>query len=978
MGLVSDAMAANPNPDELRRALDDLGRWRLAHLRGDEKGEAQIFLDRLFRAYGHEGIREAGATLEERLKKNDARGTAFADLMWKPRCLVEMKRSRVDLKRHYRQAFDYWVQAVPDRPRYVVLCNFDEFWVYDFDSQLDEPVDRVPLSDLPHRWEALAFLLPVEGRPAFRNDLVEVTRDAAAKVARVFTEMHTRGVDRSQAQRLVLQSVMAMFAEDIGLLPAHFFTAALDDSLASKNAAETAYDLVFGLFREMNASGVTPGGRYKGTPYFNGGLFADVTPFEITKRELVSLREAASTNWAAVRPEIFGTLFEQSMAAGERHAYGAHFTSQADIAKIVVPTIVTPWRERIAETKTRGKGGIDALQRLLGELLAFRVLDPACGSGNFLYVAYREMRRIENELVTAIDELRRSREIAAQGTFSYVTPDHFFGIDRNAFAVEIAKVTMMLAKKLSADELDDHQAVLPLDNLGGTIVAADALFEPWPSANVIIGNPPYLGRRKMVEELGAEYCQRLARRYPRIGGVSDYVTYWFPLVHDHLADSGRAGLVATNTVRQNDSREVSLDYVVDNGGIIFDAVSSQPWSGDAAVHVSIVNWTKNADVSPKVLWLNGGELRLEVEHIPPSLSPSVDVRKACELRPNQKPGLCSQGQTPGVTNGYVIDAATRANILRRDPASGRVIFPFLGGKEMLRKLEIDRWVIDIPYEDLSVATSRCRGAMEHLTRTVLPERQRLLLREQQRNSQGFAKSTKFKPETQHTQFMSRWWQLWRRRGELLLELAQRDRYIATSRVASEERATVFSFVDSRIRPGDSLTVFALDDDYSLGVLSSALHRAWLEARCSTLETRLRYTSTTVWDSFPWPQTPSSKNVKEIVEIVSAILEMRLSAFLAGVSLAKQYDALRLPGKSKLRTLHSELDRAVYEAYGFSQADDPLAQLLALNQDIAADTSTARGPGGYGLDGVRQTSYPLLPVNAWPLDASPWNPPTASR
>jgi hypothetical protein len=288
----------NPSPNEVRQALSDFATWRHQHLKGDEKGEAASFLDRLFRAYGHPGIQEAGATLEYRLKKDSAKGTAFADLMWKPRCLVEMKRSGVDLRRTYRQAFDYWVQAVPDRPRYVILSNFDEFWVYDFDNQLDEPVDKVVTADLAKKWEILAFLLPEEKEPTFGNDLVAVTREAAAQVAHVFLAIHERGIARKTAQLFTLQTVMAMFAEDIGLLPGHIFTAALDDSLAAKDLSGSAYDLLFGLFREMNSPGRTQGGRYKGTPYFNGGLFSGVKPFEMTRDELVSIREAATTNWA--------------------------------------------------------------------------------------------------------------------------------------------------------------------------------------------------------------------------------------------------------------------------------------------------------------------------------------------------------------------------------------------------------------------------------------------------------------------------------------------------------------------------------------------------------------------------------------------------------------------------------------------------------------------------------------------------------
>lgn len=264
----------NPETADLRDRILNLAQWRKDYLRGDEKGEAQSFLDRLFRAYGHEGVQDAGAEFESRVRAKGDRGTQFADLVWKPRVLIEMKKAGTPLRPHYRQAFDYWMRAVPDRPRYVVLCNFDEFWVYDFDNQLDEPVDVVRLGELAQRWEVLGFLLPREVRPVFGNDLVAVTRQAAANVAKVFQSMKARGVNRREAQRFVLQCVMAMFSEDIGLLPRHTFTEALTEA----NDGVAAYDLIGALFREMNTPGTTAGGRYKGTRYFNGGLFSEVTP----------------------------------------------------------------------------------------------------------------------------------------------------------------------------------------------------------------------------------------------------------------------------------------------------------------------------------------------------------------------------------------------------------------------------------------------------------------------------------------------------------------------------------------------------------------------------------------------------------------------------------------------------------------------------------------------------------------------------
>ncbi|MER7992361.1 class I SAM-dependent DNA methyltransferase [Micromonospora chalcea] len=941
-------MTSNPAPPTLQAALLDFAKWRATHLTGDEKGEAQVFLDRLFQALGHQGVREAGATLEQRIKKADQKGTAFADLLWKPRCLIEMKKAGVDLKKHYRQAFDYWVHAVPDRPRYVVLCNFDEFWVYDFDRQLDEPVDRLAITELATRWEALAFMLPVESRPVFGNDLVSVTRDAAAKVAGVFNSLKDRGVPRERAQRFVLQCVMAMFSEDIGLLPAHFFTQALEDSIAGADA----YDLLFGLFNEMNRPGDTPAGRYKGTPYFNGGLFSAVEPFGLRKSELEDLHTASRTNWSAVRPEIFGTLFERSMDKDERHAYGAHFTSQADIAQVVIPTIVTPWRDRISQARS-----IPDLERVLGDMLGFRVLDPACGSGNFLYVAYREMRRLEHEVVTAIAERRRSAPGNVQASLSYVTPDHFFGIDRNAFAVEIAKVTMMLGKKLAADELGDVQQVLPLDNLDSVITAADALFTTWPKANVIIGNPPYVARRDMVSELGAEYCHALAEKYPNVGGVSDYVTYWFPLAHDRLPSKGRAGFVATNTIRQNDSRRVSLDYIEDNGGTIFDAVSTKPWSGDAAVHVSIVNWAKDDNVEPKSLWLNDGQLRLPLAKIPTSLSPDVDVRTAAALPCNQSPALCFQGQTPGVTKGgYVFEGEVPSDL--RDRASMQYIHPYLGGWKMLNQVAIDRWVIDLPFDDLMESESEAPRLLKYLRKSVLPKREAAAQKEFARNAPILEANPRARVNRHHAGFLARWWKLGFRREDMLEAIAGLSRYIGISRVATERRMTVFQFIDPSIRPGDSMSVFALEDDYSMGILSSSMHRTWIDARCSTFKGDPRYTSTTVWDSFPWPQNPGNSSVSQIAQVAAQIVELRASWLTKGLSLARQYNSLTEPGKNKLRDLHAQLDEAVVAAYGFSTEEDMLAQLFALNQDLALNPSVARGPGPRSGENAVFSTYRL--------------------
>lgn len=369
-------------------------------LRGDEKGEAQVFCDRLFQGFGHKGYKEAGAELEFRVKKANARGTSFADLVWKPRLLIEMKKGGERLHLHQRQAFDYWLNAVPNRPRYVLLCNFQEFWVYDFDKQLDEPVDVLKLDDLPTRYSALNFLFPEQQDPVFGNDREAVSREAADKVALLFNTLVRRGIARSAAQRFVLQLVVAMFAEDIDLLPANTVARIVKDCRAR---GQNPFDLFGGLFQQMNNPKPAPAGRFKGIPYFNGGLFEVIEPLELGAAELDLLSNdkhegAADKNWAKVNPAIFGTLFQQSMDKEERHAYGAHYTSEADILRIVGPTIIRPWEERINTA-----GTLRELIQLRKELGQFRVLDPACGSGNFLYVAYREMARVETALLAKIE-----------------------------------------------------------------------------------------------------------------------------------------------------------------------------------------------------------------------------------------------------------------------------------------------------------------------------------------------------------------------------------------------------------------------------------------------------------------------------------------------------------------------------------------------------------------------------------------------
>ncbi len=540
------------------------------HITGKERKEAQIFLDRFFRAFGHKGALEAGATYEEAITKGSKKGkTGFADLVWKPRVLIEMKKRGEDLSKHYPQAFEYWSRLVPNRPRYVLLCNFDQFWIFDFDLQIDEPVDRVNLNDLKNRVSAFNFMEVGNRTPIFQNNQVEITETAARRMGELFQLLkkrgHKSGFDELTAQRFILQCVLAMFAEDRGLLPRDLFIYCVQECLNGGNS----YDVLGGLFQQMNQPGITPAGKYQGVDYFNGGLFSIIHPIELTNKELEFLDVAARQDWSKIRPAIFGNIFEGTANAEERHTYGMHFTSEADIMKIVRPTISRYWEEKIEQAGTIGE-----LNTLQLELQQYKVLDPACGSGNFLYVAYQELKRIEQLLIEKIANRRRSASDQLQ--ISFVTPKQFYGMDINPFAVELARVTLMIARKVAIDRFNLTEASLPLDTLDSNIICADALFTDWQKADAIIGNPPFLGGKKLRTELGDEYAEKIYQKFPDVQGQPDFCVFWFRKAAENLGELGRAGLVGTNSISQVSGRKASLDYVVKQGGFIHEAISTQP------------------------------------------------------------------------------------------------------------------------------------------------------------------------------------------------------------------------------------------------------------------------------------------------------------------------------------------------------------------------------------------------------------------
>ena len=411
--------------------------------------------------------------------------------------------------------------------------------------------------------------------------------------------------------------------------------------------------------------------------------------------------------------------------------------------------------------------------------------------------------------------------------------------------------------------------------------------------------------------------------------MADYCVYWFRKTHDHLEKGSHAGLVGTQNIRNTYSRIGGLDYILDNGGVITDAIGRQVWSGEAKVHVSIVNWVKDgARPATARLAIQRGDLvtspweTYELDKINSALSPGIDVSRACALKTNEKPQRCFNGQMIG-HQAFLLRQEQRAEMVRRDPLTREVTFPYLNGITALTGADLDRYVIDFEQRTRFEA-EKYREAFGWVTEHVLPDRKRKA--EEGKDAEGNVRP-------HHRAFLSRWWQLSFGRPEMLSVIKPLTRYLACAYVT---KRPIFIFVSSQIRPSNLIQVFGFEDDYSFGVLQSLLHWIWFVTKCGKLKGDFRYSAESVFDTFPWPQEPTRGQIKAVAEAAVALRALRRETMQnLNYSLRDLYRTLEQPGNNPLREAHARLDAAVRAAYGMAEDADPLAFLLELNLACAA-------------------------------------------
>ncbi len=936
-----------------------IAKWRASELK-ERSASQEHFID-LCRLLGEPTPAEADPVGEqycfERGARKDSGGDGWADV-WKRGCFAwEYKGKHADLDAAFNQLRQYALALdnpplliVSDMARFRIRTNWTNSVSETHEFTLDDLADGATRDKLKWAMSDPERLRPGETRQA-------VTERAAATFAALAQGLRERGHVPQAVAHFVNRLVFCMFAEDVDLLPGSMFTRMLEQARRQPDEfAELAGDLF---------SAMSTGGRigFESVAWFNGGLFDDDAALPLDRAGIETALKAAALDWSEIDPSILGTLFERGLDPDKRSQLGAHYTDRDKIMDIVKPVIVRPllaeWKTAKAEitalveradatgspaTRTRlQRRANEALRVFLERLRQFTVLDPACGSGNFLYLALHALKDIEHQVQLEAEVLGLPLGFPAVG------PPNVKGIEINPYAAELARVSVWIGEiqwmRRNGFGASTDPVLKPLD----TIECRDAILAPdesepeWPRADVVIGNPPFLGDRMMRGGLGHEYTERLRQAYRgSVPASADLVCYWFAKAGALVGrgEIARAGLVATNSIRGGNNRPI-LDRIVADSAI-FDAWSDEPWVVDgAAVRVSLVCFgPRDADLP---ISLNGQPAPLIRADL---TEDGIDLTAVARLDCNRVVaflGVYKNGpfDIPG-------DRAWEWLSLPANP-NGRpnadVLKPRVNGMDLTRR-SAGNWIVDFG-EDMSEAEAALYEApFAHILKHVKPVR---LGRRRER----------------HRRY---WWRHGETRPGMWRALDGLSRFIATPTVSKHR---LFVWLEAGVCPDHQLIAIARDDDVTFGILHSRFHEAW-SLRLGTWLGKgndPRYTPTTTFETFPFPgglspDIPAADYAADpravaIAEAARRLVELRdrwlnppewvtwvdepargypkrpvardevAAKHLKTRTLTNLYNAR----PQWLADAHAELDAAVAEAYGWDtdlSEEEALGKLLALN------------------------------------------------
>ena len=938
-------------------------------------------------------LEDSGKVAEE---ANGHRERGFADV-WKRGCFAwEYKGKKKNLDAAYQQLLRYRESLL--NPPLLVVCDFDRYIVRtNFNGTVQETHEFTNANiDTPlvQGWLRSLFFDPEFLKP--QRTTAEVTEKLAAQIGEVARSLQERESveladaktrqEHSVAQRKNLRIarflnriVFCFFAEDTGLLPprvvADIFKGGVDDP---EHFSETLEE----LFATMATGGRFGKDKIK---HFNGHLFEEATVFQLNEKEIGALATAAEADWQFIQPSIMGTLFERALERAQRSQIGAHYTSEEDILMLVEPVLMAPLRREWSEIKrdlakafARGEGSTTDRAKLLAfqkRIATVTVLDPACGSGNFLYVAIKLLLDLEKEVIAFATQLGFKLQ-------PRVSVQQLKAIEINPYAFELAQVSVQIGYlQWRRDNGFDNEREPVLQDLNN-FQNEDALLVPhfrskpkslkeaqagehadddalkfyserkWPNCDVIVSNPPFLGSVKIWKELGREYQSELWRIYEqRVSRGADLCCYWFEKARDLIEqrDCKRAGLLATQAIRGGANRE-TLKRIKETGDIFF-AISDKEWVLDGAnVHVSMIAFD---DKKHSERWLDGRR----VAKINSNLTGAVDTTGAARLQIHRE--LCFRG-VPKVGKFELKQEEALRLLAEPNPSlrpNSDVVRPWMNGLDVTRRPK-HLWIIDFNVRDKDAA-AQYAGPFKWVQKHVLPLRIK--------NKRGHRRQN--------------WWLHAETGAGLRSATHLLARFPATLSISKHR---IFVWLQQPTFPDQQLYVFARDDDYFFGVLHSRFHEVWALKLGTRLETRPRYTPTTCFETFPFPE-PNEKQKIDISTAAKQLNELRenwlnppewtttrvlefsgatdgpWSRFVVDPG-ARGIGTVRYPRieprdddcakKLAKRTLtnlynerpawvanaHAKLDTAVAAAYGFNvdlSDEQILEKLLALNLERAA-------------------------------------------
>ena len=891
-----------------------------------EKGETQSFYNAFFEVFGVR--RQSVARYEQHVAKLDNR-SGFIDLFWPKVLLVEQKSAGRDLKAAYEQAGEYF-DALPERerPRFILVSDFQTFELHDLHER--ETV-AFPLADLPAHVESFGFILGVQRRTFRDQDPANI--EAAELVGRLHDALADAGHRGHELERFLVRVVFCMFADDTGVFEPRDIFLDFIETRTSEGGADLGPWLAQ-LFEVLD----TPEDERAATldedlarfPYVNGDLFeGHLRTFSFDAAMRGALLDACRFDWSNISPAIFGALFQSVMDPTERRAQGAHYTTEKNILKVIEPLFMDDLRAEFERVrKRRGRGRLAALRQFQAKLGGLTFFDSACGCGNFLIIAYRELRLLEIEVIR---EIRNATAATGQAVLdaawqSVVDVDQFYGIELGEFPARIAETALWMMDHIMNNRLSlefgQTFVRIPLEK-SPHIVHGDALETDWsgllPSGDCsfVLGNPPFVGAKYQTAEQRAQV--RGIAALGNSGGTLDYVAAWFIKAGEYLKGSrARIGFVATNSITQGE--QVAQLWPVLFGRCKLEIAFAHrtfAWGSDARgkahVHVVILGLDRRkAARAEKRLFsypdINGDPEESRHAALSPYLfdagrlsDPHLMVRG--ESGPINGMGRLIIGSKPIDRGNYIFDAAGRSAILDAEPEAAPWLRPFIGAREYLQGGQ--RWILALH--------DAAPGDLARLPRV----RERIAAVRAYRETSKSAPTRKLAatPTLYH------------------VNVIPNGTFLVVPKVSSERRQYVpVGWLEPPTIPSD--LVFVLEDasllDFAL--LASAMHMAWLRNIGGRLKSDYRYSIGIVYNTFPMP--PDGADLSKLEPLAQAVLDAR--AAHAGATLANLYDPDLMP--PNLHRAHQTLDRTVdriYRRSGFDSERERVEHLFMLYEKMRA-------------------------------------------